>query len=84
MIFLDLNLPKKDGRDVLIEIKNDENLKSIPVVVLTTSELDTDIERSYKSGANCYVTKPVTFEGLVDCLKEIERFWFSVAKLPVG
>jgi len=83
LILLDLNLPKKDGRDVLGEIKGDEKLRSIPVVVLTTSDADVDILRSYGLGGNCYVTKPVGFEQFRKVVKEIEDFWFSVVKLPV-
>ena len=82
VILLDLNMPRKDGREVLREIKADERLKAIPVVVLTTSQAEEDVLRSYNLGASCYVTKPVglhEFEKVVQVLKE---FWFTVVKLP--
>lgn len=82
LIILDLNLPKKDGREVLAEIKADENLKRIPVVILTTSKAEEDILRSYNLHANCYITKPVGFEQLVEIVKKIEGFWLSIVKLP--
>jgi CheY-like chemotaxis protein len=82
LIFLDLNLPKKDGREVLQEIKNDESLKHIPVVVLTTSKADMDILRSYDLHANCYITKPVDFEQFTKVIKSIEDFWLTIVKLP--
>ncbi|MBF0608674.1 MAG: response regulator [Magnetococcales bacterium] len=82
LILLDLNLPKKDGRDVLREIKSDEKLKKIPVIILTTSDAETDILRSYNLGANSYVTKPVGFEKFVKVVNTIEDFWFTVVKLP--
>ena len=82
MILLDLNLPKKDGREVLAEIKNDPNLKSIPVVVLTTSDANKDIVRTYDLGANCYITKPVGLEQFSTVVKSIENFWFTIVKLP--
>jgi len=82
LILLDLNLPKKDGREVLQEIKDDESLKHIPVVVLTTSKADMDILRSYELHANCYITKPVDFEQFTKVIKSIEDFWFSIVKLP--
>ena len=82
LILLDLNLPKKDGRQVLGEIKNDVNLKSIPVIVLTTSDADADILKSYGLGGNCYVTKPVGLDQFTKVVHGIEDFWFGVVKLP--
>src|SRR6202051_528718 len=82
LILLDLNLPKKDGREVLEEIKESATLKSIPVVILTTSASDTDILRSYRLHANCYITKPVGLEGFLEVVKSIDSFWLSVVKLP--
>jgi chemotaxis family two-component system response regulator Rcp1 len=82
VILLDLNLPRKGGREVLAEIKADDNLKDIPVVVLTSSEDEEDILRSYKLHANCYITKPVTFQQFVQVVKAIEGFWFSIVTLP--
>ena len=82
LILLDLNLPKKDGREVLLEIKNDKPLKHIPVVVLTTSNADKDILRVYELHANCYITKPVDFEQFTKVVKSIEDFWLMIVKLP--
>jgi CheY-like chemotaxis protein len=82
LILLDLNLPKKDGREVLAEIKGDSKLQSIPVVILTTSSSETDILRSYQLHANCYITKPVGLEGFLTVVKSIDSFWLSVVKLP--
>ncbi len=82
MIFLDLNLPRKDGREVLKVLKNDAQLKLIPVVVLTTSEADKDIKGSYELYANCYITKPVDIAQFIDVIKSIENFWFTIVKLP--
>ena len=82
LILLDLNLPKKDGRQVLAEIKADPKLETIPVVVLTTSEAEEDILRSYQLRANCYITKPVTLQQFVRVVKSIEDFWLTVVKLP--
>jgi two-component system, chemotaxis family, response regulator Rcp1 len=82
VILLDLNLPRKDGREVLAEIKADEELKLIPVVVLTTSEAEQDIVRSYKLHANCYVTKPLDLDQFVTVVKSIEDFWLAIVKLP--
>lgn len=82
LILMDLNLPKKDGREVLEEIKNDEKLTHIPVVVLTTSEAEKDIVKSYKLHANCYVAKPMGMDQFVEVIKAIENFWFSIVKLP--
>ncbi len=82
LILLDLNLPRVDGREVLAEIKKDESLRSIPVVVLTTSQADEDILRSYQLHANAYVTKPVDFERFVNVVRQIDDFFISVVKLP--
>ena len=82
IILLDLNLPRMDGREVLREIKDDDNLKRIPVVVLTTSAADEDILISYNLHANCYITKPVDLSQFVRIVKSIEGFWFSIVKLP--
>jgi two-component system, chemotaxis family, response regulator Rcp1 len=82
LILLDLNLPKKDGREVLEEIKVSPTLQSIPVVVLTTSASDADILRSYKLHANCYITKPVGLDGFLEVVKSIDNFWLTVVKLP--
>ena len=82
LILLDLNLPRKDGREVLEEIKKDEKLKRIPVVVLTTSRAEEDILKAYGLHANCYITKPVDFAQFVDVIKTIETFWFTVVSLP--
>jgi two-component system response regulator len=77
-------MPKKDGRDVLKAIKGDDCLKSLPVVVLTTSGEEMDILKCYSLGANCYITKPVGFEEFVQMVKSLENFWFTVVKLPSG
>lgn len=82
LILLDLNLPKMDGRQVLQEIKNDPKLMRIPVVVITTSEADSDILTTYGSHANCYITKPVDMDRFVDIVKLLEEFWFTIVKLP--
>ncbi len=82
LILLDLNLPRRDGREVLEEIKKDEQLCRIPVVVLTTSEADEDILRSYQLHANAYVTKPVDFERFITVVRQIDEFFVSVVKLP--
>jgi CheY-like chemotaxis protein len=82
MVLLDLNLPRKDGREVLAEIKGDENLKRIPVVVLTTSQAEEDILKAYNLAANCYITKPVDFDQFVKIVQSIENFWFAIVKLP--
>jgi two-component system, chemotaxis family, response regulator Rcp1 len=82
LILLDLNMPRKDGREVLQEIKADPDLKTIPVVVLTTSQAEEDIMRSYELHANCYVTKPVRMDQLVTIVQSIENFWFGVVELP--
>lgn len=82
LILLDLNLPKKDGREVLAEIKEQDDLKRIPVVILTTSEADEDIMKTYNLHANCYITKPVDMEQFIKVVKTIGDFWFSIVKLP--
>ena len=82
LLLLDLNLPKKDGRELLEEIKADENLKRIPVVVLTTSKAEEDILRMYDQHANCYITKPIDFDQFIDVVKSIEDFWLTIVKLP--
>ena len=82
LILLDLNLPKRDGREVLAEIKNDSSLRQIPVVVLTTSQADEDVLRSYQLHANAYVTKPVDFDRFVRVVKQIDDFFISVVRLP--
>jgi CheY-like chemotaxis protein len=82
LILLDLNLPRKDGREVLAEIKNAEALRRIPVVVLTTSQAERDIVESYDLHANCFVTKPVDFTQFIDVVRSIQDFWFTIVKLP--
>ncbi|HEX8864609.1 MAG TPA: response regulator, partial [Lentzea sp.] len=82
LILLDLNLPRKDGREVLSEVKNDPDLRHIPVVVLTTSEAEEDILRSYSLHANAYVTKPVDFDRFIEVVRQIDDFFVTVVKLP--
>jgi chemotaxis family two-component system response regulator Rcp1 len=82
VILLDLNLPKKDGREVLEEIKADPSLARIPVVILTSSEAERDIAQAYALHANCYVTKPVDLDQFITVVKSIEDFWFTIVKLP--
>jgi chemotaxis family two-component system response regulator Rcp1 len=82
LILLDLNLPKKNGREVLAEIKMNTHLKCIPVVILTSSQAEKDIVTTYNLHANCYITKPVDFDQFINVVKSIESFWFSVVKLP--
>ncbi len=82
LILLDLNMPRKDGREALAEIKADANLRHIPVVILTTSDAETDILRSYDLGANSFITKPVSFQGLVEAMKVLTQYWFEIVKLP--
>jgi CheY-like chemotaxis protein len=84
LILLDLNMPKKSGREALAEIKADHNLRAIPIVVLTTSKTDEEIYRSYDLGANSFITKPVTFEAMVDVMKAVTSYWFSIVELPPG
>ncbi|WP_321417197.1 response regulator [uncultured Desulfobacter sp.] len=82
IILLDLNLPKKDGREVLAEIKSDEKLKTIPVVILTSSKADEDVIRSYKLHANCYITKPLDISRFFNVVNNIKEFWMSIVVLP--
>jgi CheY-like chemotaxis protein len=82
LILLDLNMPKKDGREALKEIKADPNLRTIPVVVLTTSKAEEDILRSYDLGVNSFIVKPVTFESLVEVMKTLAKYWFEIVELP--
>ena len=82
LILLDLNLPRRDGREVLEDIKNDPSLKHIPVVILTSSQAEEDIIRSYQLHANCFITKPVDLEQLTKVVQGIEQFWFTLVKLP--
>jgi CheY-like chemotaxis protein len=82
IILLDLNMPKKDGREALAEIKADESLRQIPVVVLTTSSDDEDVVRSYDLGVNSFITKPVTFASLVEVMGAWTRYWFEIVELP--
>ena len=82
MVLLDLNLPRKDGREVLADIKADPDLRRIPVVVLTTSEAEQDILKAYDLHANCYIVKPVDFEQFIKVVRIIENFWMTVVKLP--
>jgi chemotaxis family two-component system response regulator Rcp1 len=82
LVLLDLNLPKKNGREVLAEIKTDPNLKCIPVVILTSSQAEKDIVETYNLHANCYITKPVDFEQFIRVVRSIEDFWFAVVRLP--
>jgi CheY-like chemotaxis protein len=82
LVLLDLNLPRKDGREVLAEVKGDESLQHIPVVVLTTSKAEEDVLRSYKLHANAYVTKPVDFDRFIEVVRQIDEFFVTVVKLP--
>ncbi len=82
LIILDLNLPKKDGREVLKEIKLDDKLKRIPVVILTTSKAEEDVLKTYDLHANCYITKPIDLEKFLEVVKAIENFWMSIVVLP--
>ncbi|SDM92535.1 CheY chemotaxis protein or a CheY-like REC (receiver) domain [Siphonobacter aquaeclarae] len=82
IIFLDLNMPRKDGWEALSEIKQDPELRSIPVVVLTTSNSERDILRTYESGANCYITKPISFDQLLQIVRSFGHFWLQVASIP--
>jgi Response regulator containing a CheY-like receiver domain and an HTH DNA-binding domain len=84
LILLDLNMPKKDGREALREIKADPQLRRIPVIVLTTSKAEEDIFRSYDLGVNSFITKPVHFDALVEVMKEIGRYWIEIVELPSG
>ncbi|MCA9472480.1 MAG: response regulator [Nitrospirales bacterium] len=82
LILLDLNLPRKNGREVLADLQNDESLRLIPVIILTTSDQDEDVLRTYELGANCYITKPVGLEQFSKVVNAIDHFWFSIVKLP--
>jgi CheY-like chemotaxis protein len=82
LVLLDLNLPKKDGREVLAEIKTDEKLRAIPVVILTTSDAEDDVAKAYQMYANCYVRKPIDLNRFIDVVKVIENFWLSIVELP--
>jgi CheY-like chemotaxis protein len=82
LILLDLNMPKKDGREALREIKSDPEFRQIPIVILTTSKAEEDILRSYDSGASSFISKPVTFNGLVELMKGLSRYWFEMVDLP--
>jgi len=82
LVLLDLNMPRKDGQDVLKSLREDEDLCRIPVVVLTSSESEADIARSYELSANAYLTKPVDFDGFIEIVNRMEEFWFKVVKLP--
>ncbi|MBI3329282.1 MAG: response regulator [Nitrospinae bacterium] len=84
LILLDLNLPRKDGREVLAELKADASLKTIPVVILTTSKAEEDVLKAYGLHANCYITKPVDFTRFIEVVRAIEHFWFTVVMLPEG
>jgi CheY-like chemotaxis protein len=83
LILLDLNMPRKDGRQALREIKSDPDLRHIPVVVLTTSKAQEDVYRTYSLGVNSFITKPVTFEGLIEVMKGLGRYWFEIVELPI-
>ena len=83
LILLDLNMPRKDGREALLEIKSDPRLRRIPIVVLTTSKAEEDIYRSYDLGVNSFISKPVKFEGLVELMKTVSYYWVEIVKLPV-
>ena len=84
LILLDLNLPKKDGREVLAEIKTDEDLRIIPIVVLTSSQAEQDVMQTYHLGANCFITKPGDLYQFINVTKSIEQFWLTIVKLPSG
>jgi CheY-like chemotaxis protein len=84
VILLDLNMPKKDGREALKEIKSNDNLKDIPVIVFTTSKAEEDVYRSYKLGVNSFITKPVTFDNLIDVISALGKYWFEIVELPVN
>ena len=82
LILLDLNMPRKNGREVLVELKSDPDLRNIPVVVLTSSSDEADVVKSYDLHANCYIVKPVSFDGLIKVVKSLDEFWLSVVCLP--
>jgi CheY-like chemotaxis protein len=83
LILLDLNMPRMDGREALTMIKKDANLRSIPVTIFTTSKAEEDVVRSYNLGVNCFITKPVTYAGLVEVVKQLNSFWLELVELPV-
>lgn len=82
VILLDLNMPRKDGREALKEIKSDENLRNIPIVVFTTSKAEEDIYKTYQLGVNSFITKPVTFENLIEVMRTLGNYWFEIVELP--
>ena len=82
IILLDLNMPKKDGREALKEIKSDAKLRSIPIIILTTSKAEEDILKTYNLGVNSYITKPVTFAAMVEVMKTLNKYWFEIVELP--
>lgn len=84
LVILDLNLPRRDGREVLAEMKTDDSLRTIPVVVLTTSRAEDDIEQCYRAGANCYITKPVDLDQFFAIIAKLHEFWLRTIELPVG
>lgn len=84
LILLDLNMPKMDGREALAEIKSDPQLRGIPVVVLTTSKAEEDVYRTYNLGVNSFITKPVSFQALVEITRDLGRYWFKIVELPAG
>jgi CheY-like chemotaxis protein len=84
VILLDLNMPRKDGREALKEIKSDPELSDIPIVVFTTSKAEEDIYRSYKLGVNSFITKPVTFENLIQVMQTLGKYWFEIVELPTN
>ena len=84
LILLDLNMPRKDGREALREIKGNPTLRHIPIVVLTTSEADEDVHRTYDLGVNSFITKPVTFDGLVNVMRALGKYWFEIVELPAA
>ena len=84
VILLDLNMPRKDGREALKEIKSDDNLKNIPIVVFTTSKAEEDIYKTYQLGVNSFITKPVTFENLSYVMRTLGRYWFEIVELPTN
>ena len=84
LILLDLNMPKKDGREALAEIKGDPELRRLPIVVMTTSETEEDIYRTYDLGVNSYITKPVSFQGLVEVMQTLAKYWFEIVERPAA
>ena len=84
LILLDLNMPKKDGREALAEIKSDPNLKQIPIVVMTTSKAEEDVFKTYELGVNSFIRKPVSFDGLVEIIHNITKYWLEIVELPTG